>query len=231
MSTPALPKDHPTHAHPTPRRRHRRPRRTAPPHRHRPHRTPRRRRPAQRPLPAGGPDTVTPRTRTATHPLIPDHGTGAHHALRSLVTALTEGAADPAHPHCAAHLHTPPLALAAAADLAASALNPSMDSWDQAPAASALEADLTTALAAEIYPHAPSPDAVITTGGTEANQLALLLARERHGPVQTLCATNAHHSIARAAWLLGLPEPVTVPAPTGTLDLAALMRSQIPTRR
>ncbi|MFJ4822434.1 pyridoxal phosphate-dependent decarboxylase family protein [Streptomyces bacillaris] len=174
------------------------------------------------PLPAGGPDTVTPRTRTATHPLIPDHGTGPHHALRALVTALTEGAADPAHPHCAAHLHTPPLALAAAADLAASALNPSMDSWDQAPAATALEADLTIALAAEIYPHTPSPDAVITTGGTEANQLALLLARERHGPVQTVCATTAHHSIARAAWLLGLPQPVTVPAPDGTMDPAAL---------
>ncbi|MEW9514126.1 pyridoxal phosphate-dependent decarboxylase family protein [Streptomyces bacillaris] len=174
------------------------------------------------PLPAGGPDTVTPRTRTATHPLIPDHGTGPHHALRALVTALAEGAADPAHPHCAAHLHTPPLALAAAADLAASALNPSMDSWDQAPAATALEADLTTALAAEIYPHTPSPDAVITTGGTEANQLALLLARERHGPVQAVCATTAHHSIARAAWLLGLPQPVTVPAPDGTMDPAAL---------
>ncbi|MDT0495704.1 aminotransferase class V-fold PLP-dependent enzyme, partial [Streptomyces griseus] len=112
--------------------------------------------------------------------------------------------------------------LAAAADLAASALNPSMDSWDQAPAATALEADLTTALATEIYPHAPSPDAVITTGGTEANQLALLLARERHGPVQTVCAATTHHSIARAAWLLGLPEPVAVPAPGGTMDLAAL---------
>ncbi|MFI8432311.1 pyridoxal phosphate-dependent decarboxylase family protein [Streptomyces sp. NPDC079020] len=174
------------------------------------------------PLPAGGPDTVTPRTRTAAHPLIPDHGTGPHHALRTLITALTEGAADPAHPHCAAHLHTPPLALAAAADLAASALNPSMDSWDQAPAASALEADLTTALANEVYPHTGSPDAVITTGGTEANQLALLLARERHGPVQTICAANAHHSITRATWLLGLPEPVVLPAPTGVMDLAAL---------
>ncbi|WNF26483.1 aminotransferase class V-fold PLP-dependent enzyme [Streptomyces sp. C11-1] len=174
------------------------------------------------PLPAGGPDTVTSRTRSATHPLIPNRGTGAEHALRSLVTALAEGAADPAHPHCAAHLHTPPLALAAAADLAASALNPSMDSWDQAPAASAIEADLTTALAAEVYPHAPAPDAVITSGGTEANQLALLLARERHGPVQTVCAANAHHSVARAAWLLGLPEPVVVPAPTGTMDPAAL---------
>ncbi|WP_228993188.1 aminotransferase class V-fold PLP-dependent enzyme [Streptomyces sp. DH8] len=174
------------------------------------------------PLPAGGPETVAPRTRAAAHPLLPDHGVGPHHALTTLVTALAAGAADPAHPHCTAHLHTPPLALAAAADLAASALNPSMDSWDQAPAASTLEAGLTAALAAEIYPHTPSPDALITTGGTEANQLALLLARERHGPVQTICGANAHHSIARAAWLLGLPEPVTVPAPHGTLDPAAL---------
>ncbi|WP_254667907.1 pyridoxal phosphate-dependent decarboxylase family protein, partial [Streptomyces griseus] len=174
------------------------------------------------PLPAGGPATVTQHMHDATHPLIPDHGTGAHHALRTLVTALAEGAADPAHPHCAAHLHTPPLALAAAADLAASALNPSMDSWDQAPAASALETTLTTALAAEIYPHAPRPDALVTTGGTEANQLALLLARERHGPVQTVCAANAHHSITRAAWLLGLPRPVVLPAPTGVMDPTAL---------
>ncbi|GHB14542.1 MULTISPECIES: pyridoxal phosphate-dependent decarboxylase family protein [Streptomyces] len=179
------------------------------------------------PLPAGGPDTVTHRTDRATGPLIPDHGTGAHHALRTLVTALTEGAADPAHPHCAAHLHTPPLAVAAAADLAASALNPSMDSWDQAPAASALEASLTAALAAEIYPHAPHPDALVTTGGTEANQLALLLARERHGPVQTICAANAHHSIGRAAWILGLPAPVVIPAHTGTMDLPALREALI----
>ncbi|MGN5637880.1 aspartate aminotransferase family protein, partial [Streptomyces sp. AC154] len=149
-----------------------------------------------------------PQLRTALHPVIPDRGTGAHQALTTLITALTEGAADPADPLCAAHLHTPPLALAAAADLAASALNPSMDSWDQAPAASALEADLTTALAAEVYPHRTAPDALVTTGGTEANQLALLLARERHGPVQTVSGANAHHSITRAAWLLGLPTPL-----------------------
>ncbi|THA64272.1 aminotransferase class V-fold PLP-dependent enzyme [Streptomyces sp. A0642] len=174
------------------------------------------------PLPAGGPDTVAAHMRTALDPAIPEHGTGPHHALATLIGALTEGAADPADPLCAAHLHTPPLALATAADLAASALNPSMDSWDQAPAASTLEADTTRALAAEIYPHHPHPDALVTTGGTEANQLALLLARERHGTVQTISGANAHHSIARAAWLLGLPAPLTVPAPRGTIDLTAL---------
>ncbi|MFI1936843.1 pyridoxal phosphate-dependent decarboxylase family protein [Streptomyces purpureus] len=174
------------------------------------------------PLPAGGPAAVADRMHTTLAPVLPDTGTGAQEALRTLVTALTEGAADPADPLCAAHLHTPPLALAAAADLAASALNPSLDSWDQAPAASALEAEVVRALAAEIYPRAAHPDALATTGGTESNQLALLLAREHHGPVRLLHGDGAHHSLRRGAWLLGLPEPVTIPAPGGTLDPAAL---------
>ncbi|MFD9224466.1 pyridoxal phosphate-dependent decarboxylase family protein [Streptomyces sp. NPDC060064] len=174
------------------------------------------------PLPAGGPETVAARLREAAEPLLPERGTGAEEALRSLVHAVAQGAADPADPLCAAHLHTPPLALAVAADLAASALNPSMDSWDQAPAASELEVAATRTLAAEVYPRGPDPDALVTTGGTESNQLALLLARERHGAVQVVCGAGTHHSVHRAAWLLGLPEPVTVPASSGTIDLAAL---------
>ncbi|WP_329341732.1 aminotransferase class V-fold PLP-dependent enzyme [Streptomyces sp. NBC_01352] len=169
------------------------------------------------PLPAGGPHAVAARVRDAVGNVLPDQGDPD--ALRRLVHALAEGAADPAHPHCAAHLHCPPLAVATAADLAASALNPSLDSWDQAPAASELEALVTQALAQE----AGAADALITTGGTESNQLALLLARETHGPgIRLLHGANAHHSLPRAAWLLGLPDPVVVPAPAGTLDPAAL---------
>ncbi|ARE77004.1 aspartate aminotransferase family protein [Streptomyces sp. Sge12] len=176
------------------------------------------------PLPAGGPDHVTARVRTALGDtgLLPTHGTGDHEALRTLVHTLAAGAADPAHPLCAAHLHCPPLAVAAAADLAASALNPSLDSWDQAPAASALEALLTRTLAAEFY-DTPHADALVTTGGTEANQLAVLLARERHGPtLSVLHGANAHHSVPRAAWLLGLPPATELPTPTGILDPARL---------
>ncbi|MCF3104351.1 aspartate aminotransferase family protein [Streptomyces roseoverticillatus] len=208
----------------------------------------------QGPFPAGGPEAVTARLRALAGPALPETGTGAHEALHGLVSALAEGAADPAHPHCAAHLHCPPLALAAAADLAAAALNPSLDSWDQAPAATALEALTTRALAALAYPGRPAPDALVTTGGTESNQLALLLAREeaekagraekagedgrggeagkarRAGkagerapaPLRVICGANAHHSIHRAAWLLGLPTPLTLPTPTGILDPTTL---------
>ena len=169
------------------------------------------------PLPAGGPPAVAARLRDAVGDVLPEQGDPR--ALHTLVHALAEGAADPADPLCAAHLHCPPLAVAVAADLAAGVLNPSLDSWDQAPAAVELEAVVTRALARL----AGLADAVVTTGGTESNQLALLLAREAHeGAVRLVCGANAHHSLPRAAWLLGLPDPVVVPAPAGILDLAAL---------
>ncbi|MEO3844324.1 aminotransferase class V-fold PLP-dependent enzyme [Streptomyces sp. CNZ287] len=175
------------------------------------------------PLPAGGPAAVAARVRAAVRPVLPDTGVGAEAALAGLVRLLAEGAADPADPHCAAHLHAPPLAVAAAADLAAGALNPSLDSWDQAPAAAELEAEVAAAVAAEVHPGAARPDALVTTGGTEANQLALLLARELLGPgVQVVAGAGAHHSVRRAAWLLGMRAPHAVPTPRGVLDPAAV---------
>ncbi|QFQ96543.1 aminotransferase class V-fold PLP-dependent enzyme [Streptomyces phaeolivaceus] len=168
------------------------------------------------PLPAGGPEAVAARVRDALGEPLPAEGDPE--ALRRLVRALAAGTADPADPLCAAHLHTPPLAVAAAADLAVSVLNPSLDSWDQAPAASALEALVTRALAEA----AGAADALVTTGGTESNHLAVLLAREAHPGVRLVHGANAHHSLPRAAWLLGLPDPVAVPTPAGVLDPAAL---------
>ncbi|MFC5214690.1 pyridoxal phosphate-dependent decarboxylase family protein [Streptomyces coerulescens] len=226
------------------------------------------------PLPAGGPDAVAARMRAAVGDVLPDRGDP--NALHTVVRALAETAADPADPFCTAHLHCPPLALATAADLAVCALNPSLDSWDQAPGASELEALVTGALAREVFdvragspreaadaagrpareavgdraaPEAfdgagalvpkafaggaarrrdgdtarQAPAALITTGGTESNQVALLLAREARGAgVRLVHGANAHHSLQRAAWLLGLAEPVVVPAPAGALDPAAL---------
>jgi L-2,4-diaminobutyrate decarboxylase len=159
--------------------------------------------------PKGGP-AATAATVAALSPLLPAEGVGAEAALRELVTAFVAGSVDPAETWCAAHLHGPPLAVAAIADLVTSAVNPSMDSWDQAPIASDLERALTAELAALCFPDAPRPDALITSGGTESNQVALLLARERTGSVTPICGVNSHHSVARAAWLLGLPQPIAV---------------------
>jgi len=162
------------------------------------------------PVPPGGPTAVA---AALGMDLLPDNGIGEAPALDELSRLLVAGSVDPTHPWCAAHLHGPPLAVAAAADLVASVLNPSMDSWDQAPVASELERALTTALA-RLAGHT---NALITSGGTESNTLALLLARELQDTVQPVCGRNAHHSIARSAWLLGLPAPLVIDCDGGRL--------------
>ncbi|MET8062013.1 pyridoxal phosphate-dependent decarboxylase family protein [Streptomyces microflavus] len=181
------------------------------------------------PLPAGGPDAVARRTTVLAAPVLPEEGIGAEAALADLVRAVAEGAADPADPACVAHLHCPPLAVAVAAELAGAALNPSMDSWDQAPAAGVIEELTTAALARLVHPEAPAPDALITSGGTESNLVALLLARERvaagKGPLRVVTGANAHHSVHRAAWTLGLPAPAVVACHDGRIDPAALDRT------
>jgi L-2,4-diaminobutyrate decarboxylase len=117
--------------------------------------------------------------------------------------------------------------VAAAADLAADMLNPSLDSWDQAPAATAFETEVVGALAG-LVGYAPKlAGGVLTTGGTESNLMGLLLAREavvrrRYGTdaavtglpaaarrrLRVLCSELAHFSVARNAALLGLGVPV-----------------------
>lgn len=177
--------------------------------------------------------------------LLPDQGVGAPEALRALTRAFAAGAADPADPRCAAHLHCPPLAVAVAADLAAAALNPSMDSWDQAPAGTALEPDVLATLA-DLVGFGSSADGVITSGGTESNLMGLLLARDHAvaaergtevartglsaadaGRLRVLCSTAAHFSVARGAGLLGIGEDAVVAVPAGPdhrMDVVELRR-------
>ena len=169
------------------------------------------------PLPAGGPAAVAAGLAALLDPaaLLPARGDPA--ALGLLTEALAATAADPADPACAAHLHVPPLAVAVAADLAVSAVNPSLDSWDQAPGGTSVELATVRALAA-LAGLPATADGVFTTGGTESNLTALLLARDAHpradltgGRLTVHCSAAAHFSVARAAAVLGLePEAVVL---------------------
>ncbi|GAB7191942.1 aminotransferase class V-fold PLP-dependent enzyme [Kineococcus sp. NUM-3379] len=175
------------------------------------------------PVPAGDPAEVARAVDTALGgEVLPRHGVGDADALTALVTAVAAGSADPADPACAAHLHCPPLPVAVAADLAASALNQSLDSWDQAPAATELEDRVVRALAA--LAGLPAGTGVVTTGGTASTYTALLLARDAApGPVRIYTGALAHFSVERAATLLGLPAPVLVPVDAQRrVDVAAL---------
>lgn len=153
---------------------------------------------------------------------LPEHGVGDEAALVDLVTAVTTGAADPTDPACAGHLHCPPLPVAVAADLVASALNQSLDSWDQAPAATVLEQRVVGALGD--LAGLPGAAGVMTTGGTASTYTALLLARDAvPTPVRVYSSEIAHFSVDRGAHLLGLGEVVKVPLDADhRIDLTAL---------
>ncbi|MCK9901385.1 pyridoxal-dependent decarboxylase [Parafrankia colletiae] len=158
------------------------------------------------PLPSGGPVDVRKAVLAALGepgPLLPPTGDGEAAALGALTRMLSAGSADPADPLCAAHLHCPPLTVAVAADLAVSALNPSLDSWDQAPAGTTIEAEVLAALAGLVGYDPSRAVGTVTTGGTESNLMGLLLG----GHVAGRAAAPAPGSTAVSprGWLGQLP--------------------------
>jgi L-2,4-diaminobutyrate decarboxylase len=125
------------------------------------------------------------------------------------------------HPSAMAHLHCPPLLPSLAAEVIINTLNQSMDSWDQSPAATYVEAELIKFFTKQIgYSH--ESDGVFTSGGTQSNYMGLLLARnkacqthfsvnvqEEGLPVEAkklriLCSEHAHFTVQQSAAQLGL---------------------------
>ncbi|HEY6425434.1 MAG TPA: pyridoxal-dependent decarboxylase [Pseudonocardiaceae bacterium] len=174
------------------------------------------------PLPPGLPQEVLNAARAILGPAqLPECGIGSDVALHRLATALTRHGLDLSHPHAAAHLQPPPLAVAVAADALASAGNASLDTYDSGPATLAVESWVIEVLI-RMAGMASGAGGVLTPGGSMSNLLALLLARDhaagRRGvdarrdgiaalprPV-VLVSAAAHFSVQRACAALGLGE-------------------------
>lgn len=125
------------------------------------------------------------------------------------------------HPHTAAHLHCPPLLAALAAEVVITALNQSMDSFDQAPVASVMEQKMIRWLSGELG-FSVAAGGTFTTGGSQSNYMGLLLARDvflqRHCnwsaqksglPAEArhfriLCSKVTHFTVEKSASQLGL---------------------------
>ena len=131
------------------------------------------------------------------------------------------------HPNTIAHLHPPPLIASLAADVVISALNQSMDSFDESPAATMLELAMCQWLCKEVgWPE--SSGAVFTSGGSQSNFMCLLLGRDTciasrwNWPVaekglhpesnrlRFLCSEVAHFTVEKAASHLGLGSQAVV---------------------
>jgi L-2,4-diaminobutyrate decarboxylase len=124
---------------------------------------------------------------------LPADGTDPEAIAETLRTVVSNSVAI-SHPHTAAHLHCPPLLASLAAEVVISALNQSMDSFDQAPIATVVEQKLIRWLCAQAgLPLAA--DGTFTTGGSQSNYMGLLLARD------AFCQKQWNHSVQRS----GLP--------------------------
>lgn len=128
-------------------------------------------------------------------------------------------------PGYVAHLNCPVAIPALAADLLASAVNTSVDTFDQSTTATLMERRLV-AWAAGRAGLGPDADGVFTSGGTQSNLHALLLARDETlarlpggallpgARLRILATDQAHFSVAKSARLLGIGADAVVPVAT-----------------
>ncbi|MCW8994959.1 MAG: aspartate aminotransferase family protein [Psychromonas sp.] len=149
------------------------------------------------------------------------------------------------HPHCIAHLHTPPLISSVLAEFYIAALNQSMDSWDQASSATFLEQFIVDWLV-QTYALGDSADGVFTSGGTQSNLMGLLLARDwfannysQHNiqqdglpdyapKMRIICSDKTHFTVQKSASLMGLGERAVVCVKSnvqGQMDCSALEKT------
>lgn len=134
----------------------------------------------------------------------------------------------------AAHLNCPVVIPALVAELLMAAVNTSMDTFDQSVGGTFMERHLIDWTAARAgYPEAIR-DGIFTSGGSQSNLQALLLARGeaqlRGVPLDRLrffASADSHFSIAKSARLLGMGDAAAIAVPTDTarrMDVDALER-------
>ena len=174
--------------------------------------------------------------------VIPETGTGLNAAIDEVADTVLPHSVGTSNPRCAAHLQCPPMIPGLAAEAMLTATNQSLDSFDQAPAATVLEQRVVDALC-DLFGFPNGADGVFTSGGTQSNFQALLLARDRYcsrnfgrdvqsgglpaaaESLRIVCSEVAHFTAEQAAHHLGLGEDAVVTVPTDDdhrFDLAAL---------
>jgi L-2,4-diaminobutyrate decarboxylase len=133
------------------------------------------------------------------------------------------------HPRYLAHLNCPVVIPALIAETILSSLNTSLDTWDQSVGGTLIERRLIDWTATQLG-LGPAADGVFTSGGTQSNLQALLIARDetcarlvaqgrrmsRPAMLHQLCVLTSelsHFSIAKSATLLGLDPDAVVAVP------------------
>ncbi|MDS0279013.1 aspartate aminotransferase family protein [Halomicroarcula sp. S1AR25-4] len=178
-------------------------------------------------------------------PVVPEDGVGPDAAIDEVAETVLARSVATSNSRCSAHLQCPPMVPGLAAEAMLTAANQSLDSFDQAPAATVLEQRVVDALC-DLFDLPNGADGVFTSGGTQSNFQALLLARDRYchrafgrdvqadglpseaDSLRIVCSETAHFTGKQAAHHLGLGEDAVVTVPTDEerrMDVDALDRT------
>ncbi len=126
--------------------------------------------------------------------LLPPQGLGFAQVLKEVKRTILPNFLRTSSTDYLAHLHSPALLESICSELILSTFNQSMDSWDQGPIATEIELQVTRFLC-DLYGYSPESDGIFTSGGSQSNLSALMLARD------WFCTTALKHDVKK----LGLP--------------------------
>ncbi|WP_406058446.1 aspartate aminotransferase family protein [Streptomyces sp. NBC_01077] len=121
------------------------------------------------------------------------------------------------HPRYLGHLNCPVVIPAVLGEAVLSAVNSSLDTWDQSAGATLIERKLVDWTNGRIG-FGPAADGVFTSGGSQSNLQALLLAREEAktddlSRLRIFSSDCSHFSVQKSAALLGLGRDAVISIP------------------
>src|SRR5699024_4893132 len=162
----------------------------------------------------------------------PLHDTAA--ALKELESVYLNDAVYFHHPRYLAHLNCPTVIPAAVGEAVLSTINSSLDTWEQSAGATLIERRLIQWTTQQLQ-LGRAADGVFTSGGTQSNLQALLLARDEDRKstrlnssephtdavaqsallprLRILTSECSHFSVTKAASLLGMGAEAVIPVP------------------
>ncbi|MFI9207542.1 pyridoxal phosphate-dependent decarboxylase family protein [Streptomyces sp. NPDC053253] len=121
------------------------------------------------------------------------------------------------HPRYLGHLNCPVVIPAVLGEAVLSAVNSSLDTWDQSAGGTLIERKLIDWTTGRIG-LGPAADGVFTSGGTQSNLQAMLLAREEAktddlAKLRIFSSECSHFSVQKSATLLGLGADAVISIP------------------
>jgi aromatic-L-amino-acid decarboxylase len=163
------------------------------------------------------PSTSSRQIRGRLDSSLPQEPTTFHELLHIFRDTLIELSRHNGHPRMFGYVQAPGTAIAALADLLASTLNANLTAWRSAPAAVEIER-LTIEWIKQIIGFNRNAAGLFVSGGSMANMAALAAARRAKAPpeiqnkgaqscsrpLRIYASEETHHSVAKAAALLGI---------------------------